>query len=74
MTERILKSTISIFEAFNRVRNDQSLAHDNPMLNYEESILILNNVATSMRFIKSVERRIEARKSEGARPSDDLPF
>jgi hypothetical protein len=35
MTERILKSSISIMEAFNSVRNEKSLAHDNPMLNYE---------------------------------------
>ena len=34
MTERILKASISILEAFNHVRNDQSLAHDNPILNY----------------------------------------
>lgn len=74
MTERILKSTISIFEAFNRVRNDQTLAHDNPMLKYEESILILNNVATSIRFIKTIERKNDARRSEAARPVDDLPF
>jgi len=74
MSERILKSTISIFEAFNRVRNEQSLAHDNPMLKYEESILILNNVATAIRFIKSVERKIDARKSEAAKLVDDLPF
>src|SRR5205823_7529863 len=30
MTERILKSSISTMEAFNRVRNDASLAHDTP--------------------------------------------
>lgn len=32
MTERILKSSISIIESFNYVRNDKSLAHDNPIL------------------------------------------
>lgn len=74
MTERILKSTISIFEAFNRVRNDRSLAHDNPMLKYDESILILNNVATIIRFIKSVERTLDARISDATRPIDDPPF
>jgi hypothetical protein len=74
MTERILKSTISIFEAFNRVRNEQSLAHDNPTLKYEESILILNNVATSIRFLKTVERKLDARRSEAGRPIDDLPL
>ena len=51
MTERILKSSISILEAFNQVRNEQSLAHDNPVLNYGESLLIFNNVATSIRFL-----------------------
>ena len=33
MTERILKSSISVLEAFNDVRNHKSLAHDNPILN-----------------------------------------
>jgi len=41
MTARILKSSISTLEAFNDVRNNQSLAHDNPILNYDEALLIL---------------------------------
>jgi|SRR5687768_15779281 hypothetical protein len=49
MTERIIKSSISVLEAFNDVRNNQSLAHDNPILNYEESLLIFNHVASSIR-------------------------
>jgi len=57
MTERILKSSISILEAFNRVRNEQSFAHDNPILNYDESLLIFNHVASAIKFIESVERR-----------------
>jgi hypothetical protein len=56
MAERILKSTISIFEAFNRVRNNQSLAHDNKTLSYDESILILNSLASAIRFVRSIER------------------
>jgi len=53
MTSRILKSTISTLEAFNDVRNNQSLAHDNPMLNHDEALLIFNHVASvvSQRFI-----------------------
>jgi hypothetical protein len=31
MAMRILKSSISILEAFNDVRNNQSLAHDSPI-------------------------------------------
>lgn len=56
MTERILKSSISILEAFNAVRNDQSFAHDNPILNYRESILIFNNISSSIKFIGAIEQ------------------
>jgi hypothetical protein len=55
MTERILKSSLSTLEAFNFVRNNQSLAHDNPMLNYDESLLIYNNVCATVRFLESLE-------------------
>jgi hypothetical protein len=55
ITERILKSSISILESFNDVRNNQSFAHDNPTLNYRESILIFNNVTSAIKFLKSIE-------------------
>ena len=76
MTERILKSSISVLEAFSDVRNNKSLAHDNPILNYEESLLIFNHIASSIRFIKSLEARVThtaALKSTKA-VDDDLPF
>jgi hypothetical protein len=63
MTERILKSSISVLEAFNDVRNNKSLAHDNPILNYEESLLIFNHVASSIRFIKALEVNIKEKSS-----------
>jgi hypothetical protein len=59
MTERILKSSISTMEAFNRVRNDRSLAHDNPTLTYDESLLIFNHVCSAVRFIRALEKRAE---------------
>jgi hypothetical protein len=40
MTERILKSFISSFEAFNHVRNHQSFAHDNELLQKAEALFI----------------------------------
>lgn len=58
MTERILKSSISIMEAFNTVRNDRSLAHDNPMLGYEESLFIYNHICNAVRFIKALEEEV----------------
>jgi hypothetical protein len=49
MTERILKSSISVLDYFNAVRNNRSLAHDNPVLNRNESLLILNHVTSIIR-------------------------
>jgi hypothetical protein len=76
MTERILKSSISVLEAFNDVRNNQSLAHDNKMLNYEEALLIFNHVAGSIRFLRELEGRIRSRvvKPAPVEYDDDIPF
>lgn len=57
MTDRILKSSISILEAFNRVRNEQSFAHDNPILNYDESLLICSNVVSVIAFLQALEAK-----------------
>jgi hypothetical protein len=58
MTELILKSSISVLDAFNDVRNNRSLAHDNVLLNREESLLIFNHVTTAIRFIWALEQSI----------------
>ena len=75
MTERILKSSISVPEAFNDVRNNQSFAHDNPVLNYDESLLIFNNVTSTLGFIRAIERGIAGRGRSIAPPTkDEIPF
>jgi hypothetical protein len=77
MTVRILKSNIAILEAFNKVRNDQSFAHDNKILNYRESILIFNNITNLVKFINSLENCQNAVKDHSQRTvidDDDLPF
>jgi len=75
MTERILKSCISTLEAFNQVRNNQSFAHDNPILNYDESLLIYNHVCASIRFIESLEiRDLEPGSKDNNHDYDDIPF
>lgn len=55
MSEKILKSSIAILDNFNEVRNNRSLAHDNPILNYHESILIFNNISNVIKFIEAIE-------------------
>jgi hypothetical protein len=79
MTDRIIKSSISILESFNHVRNEQSFAHDNPILNYEESLLIFNHTMASLRFLLAVHdggRHTAATASDeqNAPFDDDLPF
>ncbi len=78
MSERILKSSISVLESFNDVRNNQSFAHDNHILNYDESLLIFNNIASLIKFIESLERKLDSKKSQEQQKntfdSTELPF
>jgi abortive infection Abi-like protein len=74
MTERILKSSISTMEAINRIRNEHSLAHDNPILNYDESLLIFNHVCGAIRFIRALEAREESVSAHEAIDDDEVLF
>ena len=73
MTERILKSSISVLEHFNDVRNNMSLAHANPVLNRAESLLIFNHVTSLITFIWSIEDARTAPKAELSR-QDETDF
>ena len=72
MTERILKSTISVMDAFNSIRNNHSYAHDNKILNYHESLLIFGHVTSSIKFIESIERPKTTSTEDVF--DDDIPF
>lgn len=76
MTERILKSSISILDAFNDVRNNKSYAHDNKILNYRESIYIFKNIVSLIKFIEDLEsKHNEKARAENTNDEwDDLPF
>lgn len=77
MTDRILKSSISIMEAFNRVRNMESLAHDNPTLSYDESLLICDHVCSTVRFLKAIEAKVERNTTAThlvTPDAEDIPF
>lgn len=64
MTETILKSSISVLDAFNGVRNNKSLAHDNPVLNRNESLLIFQHVTSAIRFVWALEQSIPKPEEE----------
>jgi hypothetical protein len=52
---RIMKSSISIFEEFNNVRNNKSLAHDNRIVGLHEARYIFDSISSVLRFIRSIE-------------------
>lgn len=58
MTISILKYSINLLEKFNDVRNNKSLAHDNKVLNYKESLYIFDTLARLKGFIDSLEEDI----------------
>jgi hypothetical protein len=55
MTLQILKNAIGVFDKFNYVRNNQSLAHDNNLLHKAEARFIFDSVSAVLRFVKSVD-------------------
>jgi len=55
MTLQILKNSIGVFDKFNQVRNNQSLAHDNDLLHKAEARFIFDSVSAVLRFVKSVD-------------------
>lgn len=70
MTTRILKTSISLLEAFNHVRNQHSQAHDNHVVSYQEALLIFNNIVGLVRFLDYVESRSKKPEND----DDDIPF
>jgi hypothetical protein len=76
MAVRILKSSISVLEAFNDVRNNRSLAHDNAILEYDEALLIFKNMASCIRFLQSVEEKLQKQQQPAGVNDDleDVPF
>lgn len=55
-SKRIIKSSISVFEEFNDIRNNLSLAHDNKLLDQAEARFIFDSVVGILRFVKTLER------------------
>ena len=81
MTASILKALNGPLDAFNDVRNNQSLAHDNSLLNHEEAMLIFNHVTSALRFLHDLEQRVQRREktaaakvAQAAASDDDIPF
>jgi hypothetical protein len=57
MAEKIVQFSFQIMDAFNDIRNNRSYAHDNPVLNYDESVLIFSNISSMVKFIQATEAK-----------------
>lgn len=55
LSKTIIMQTGSIFDKFNHVRNNMSYAHDNPILNEAESLLVYRDIVNVFEFIQSIE-------------------
>ena len=64
MSKIILKSSITVLDSYNSVRNNQSLAHANPLLNRDESVLICNDIFSLIKFVKSIEDKLAEKKKK----------
>jgi hypothetical protein len=49
------QSAIGVFEKFNHVRNNQSLAHDNELLKPFEARFVYDSITAFLRFVKNLE-------------------
>lgn len=76
ISEKIFKSNIQILEEFNNIRNNNSLAHDNPILNSLESSFIINNVINLLEFIDNIEnsKKIKIPTIKEEINIEDIPF
>lgn len=54
-TDRALKSSISLFEGFNDIRNHSSLAHDNTILEPAEARYVFDTVSAMLMFVRAIE-------------------
>ncbi len=55
MTEQIIKNAIGVFDKFNHVRNNNSLAHDNEVIDKAEARFIFDSVSALLRFVKAID-------------------
>lgn len=54
-SEQVLKTSISLFDKYNNIRNDQSYAHDNEILNKSEAMLVVRIMTATLDFIYEFE-------------------
>jgi len=52
---RIMKNVISVFDLYNGVRNNETFAHDNELVELHEARFIFDSIGSMLRFMRNVE-------------------
>jgi hypothetical protein len=55
ISAQIMKSSISVFDKFNGIRNDKTFAHDNEIVGLHEARFIFDSVSAILRFVRAIE-------------------
>jgi hypothetical protein len=77
VTAQIIKNATGVFDKFNHVRNNQSLAYDNELLDQAEARFVYDSITAILRFIKSIEAKFDAAgvmTTAAAANDDEIPF
>lgn len=75
-----IQNTINIFDKYNTIRNDQSAAHPNEVLNKAEAMYAVHIIAETLTFIDKIEHIKDEEAAAPSLPWDDfdtdgeLPF
>lgn len=72
-----IRNSISLFDQYNSIRNNQSYAHDNDVLDSMEAEFVVRLMANLLSFIDRAEKyRIQSQRAKNLETDylDDLPF
>jgi hypothetical protein len=71
-----IQTSISLFDAYNNIRNNQSYAHDNEILDNMEASFAVKSMANLVTFIDSVEtyRKKQNKDAPNKETELDIPF
>ena len=74
MSSKIIGSIVKLFDDFNYVRNNESAAHPNPLLNKIESLFIVDTICCLIEFINKIEDLLTSSNTQNSEDIDKLLF
>jgi hypothetical protein len=74
ISRQIIKGGIAVFDKFNYVRNNRSLAHDNDLISNAEAHFIFDSIGSILRFIKRIEAPAPRPVQKSSDLDDTIPF